>query len=513
MKKLLLFSFFFALFIKINAQKDQVTLKTGETLTVKIAEVTPSQIKFLKTLDGPIYSLNKSEVFMIVYEDGRKQLFEQENNSNIKNKKAKIEDEDEVLNPSKHYGGPRIGGTFIDQGTSRVKIAEAFNRGAIQPVITQFGWQFETQIFKLKDGSKALFEFVPMIGGLEQGLFLPSATTMFGYRTKRGLEFGMGPSLSLSGVGVSFAAGFSFKSGGVTFPINLVFSPSIAKTTIAGVTSHSGSRVSLIIGFSTYKRWIKKKLMIMKNIFSFGIILFSVLTSFSQDTIVNNKGLIFSGTIISSDSLFLSYKSNESLISEVNLVNKSTILLVKYSNGRVDQLYKNDTLMTKTGDKIIAKILEIDSDMLSYFRFNGKINSIQITPLASLFMYQLSNGEKVVITKKPQDNTDYSALGEADAEKYYKTAPGFIAGEVVLGVTFWAGALTLVPGIILPLIKPVKLESSRNPNNALLKSNPAYKLGFEKKAARKKSSAGFKALGAGIAGSILALIAILAYSF
>jgi hypothetical protein len=253
--------------------------------------------------------------------------------------------------------------------------------------------------------------------------------------------------------------------------------------------------------------------MIMKNIFSFGIILFSVLTSFSQDTIVNNKGLIFSGTIIDSDSLFVSYKSNDSLSSEVNLVNKSTILLVKYSNGRVDHLYKNDTLLTKNGDKIIAKILEIDSDMMSYFRFDGKINSVQIIPLASLFLYQLSNGEKIVITDKPQENTDYSALGEADAKKYYKTAPGFIAGEVVLGVTFWAGALTLVPGIILPLIKPVKLESAMNPNNALLKSNPAYKLGFEKKAARKKSSAGFKALGAGIAGSILALIAIVAFSF
>jgi hypothetical protein len=253
--------------------------------------------------------------------------------------------------------------------------------------------------------------------------------------------------------------------------------------------------------------------MIMKNIFSFGIILFSVLTSFSQDTIVNNKGLIISGTIIGSDSLFVSYKSNDSLSSEVNLVKKSTILLVKYSNGRVDQLYKNDTLLTKTGDKIIAKILEIDSDMLSYFLFDGKINSLKITPLASLFMYQLSNGEKVVITEKPQDNTDYTALGEADAKKYYKTAPGFIAGEVVLGLTCWAGALTLVPGILLPLIKPVKLESSRNPNNALLYSNPAYKSAFEKKAARKKSSAGFKALGAGIGGSLVAFITIVIVSF
>ena len=253
--------------------------------------------------------------------------------------------------------------------------------------------------------------------------------------------------------------------------------------------------------------------MIMKNIFSFGIILFSVLTSFSQDTIVNNKGLIFSGTIIGSDSLFVSYKSNDPLKSEVNLVNKSTILLVKYSNGRVDQLYKNDTLLTKNGDKIIAKILEIDSDFLSYFRFDGKINPVQITPLASLFMYQLSNGEKVVITEKPQDNTDYTALGEADAKKYYKTAPGFIAGEVVLGATWFLYFIPLITGIILPSIKPVTLESSSNPNNALLNSNLAYKSGFEKQASGKKRTAGFKALGAGITGSLLALIAILAYAF
>ena len=246
----------------------------------------------------------------------------------------------------------------------------------------------------------------------------------------------------------------------------------------------------------------------------FNSVLFLFLCKAScQDTIVNNKGLIFSGTIIGSDSLFVSYKSNDPLISEVNLVNKSTILLVKYSNGRVDQLYKNDTLLTKNGDKIIAKILEIDSDFLSYFRFDGKINPVQITPLASLFMYQLSNGEKVVITEKPQDNTDYTALGEADAKKYYKTAPGFKAGEVFLGATWWLYGIPLITGIIFPSIKPVKLESSMNPNNALLNSNPAYKSGFEKQASKKKRSAGFKALGAGFAGSLLALIALFSYAF
>jgi len=246
----------------------------------------------------------------------------------------------------------------------------------------------------------------------------------------------------------------------------------------------------------------------------FNTVLFLFLCKAScQDTIVNNKGLIFSGTIIGSDSLFVSYKSNDSLSSEVNLVNKSTILLVKYSNGRVDQLYKNDTLLTKNGDKIIAKILEIDSDFLSYFLFDGKINSIQITPLASLFMYKLSNGEKVIITEKPQDNTDYRALGEADAKKYYKTAPGFKAGEVVLGATWWLFGIPFITGIILPSIKPVKLESSSNPNNALLKSNPAYKSGFEKKASGKKMAAGFTALGTGVVGSVAAFITLIIVSF
>jgi hypothetical protein len=128
-------------------------------------------------------------------------------------------------------------------------------------------------------------------------------------------------------------------------------------------------------------------------------------------------------------------------------------------------------------------------------------------------MYQLSNGEKVVITEKPQDNADYSALGEADANKYYKTAPGFIAGEVVLGATWWFYGLPLISGIILPLIKPSTLESSRNPNNALLYSNPAYKSGFEMKAARKKRSGGFKALGAGFAGSVVAFVTIVIVAF
>ena len=255
MKNLTLITCLFLLSLKLNAQKDQITLKSAETLKVKIIEINPSHVKFQKTLDGPIYSLNKSEVFVIIYEDGRKELFDYQNSSNSKKQNIQIEiEEEEKFAPSRHYGGPRIGATFIDAGISRQRIASAFNRGEIQPVITQFGWQFETQIFRLEDGSKALVEFVPMIGGLEQGLFIPSGTGIIGYRSKNGVEFGMGPSLSLGGVGVAFAAGFSFKSGPVTFPVDLVFSPSIIKTNKSLEKSQSSSNLTLVIGFITYKK-------------------------------------------------------------------------------------------------------------------------------------------------------------------------------------------------------------------------------------------------------------------
>ena len=90
MKNLTLITCLFLLSLKLNAQKDQITLKSAETLKVKIIEINPSHVKFQKTLDGPIYSLNKSEVFVIIYEDGRKEIFDYQNSSNSKKQNIKI---------------------------------------------------------------------------------------------------------------------------------------------------------------------------------------------------------------------------------------------------------------------------------------------------------------------------------------------------------------------------------------------------------------------------------------
>lgn len=125
----------------------------------------------------------------------------------------------------------------------------------------QFGYQFETQY--LNQGRvQGLFEFIPTITGLEQGLFLPSLTVLHGLRdNKSGLEFAFGPTFGVSRVakgffdndewklrtewdeegsnpnpivtrldsrgnvtlnaGFLFGVGFSFKSGDLNIPVNL----------------------------------------------------------------------------------------------------------------------------------------------------------------------------------------------------------------------------------------------------------------------------------------------------
>ena len=255
MKKIIILIVFTFGSFTIHAQ-DILTLKSGSEIKGVITEITQDQIKFKKTPEGPIYSLNKSDVFMIVYENGRKETFQLQNtpdNTTVPTTNPKPVEEDEKLDPSKHYGGPRIGMTYLSSGTTMVNAADLFNRRSINPLISQFGWQFETRFFKLENGGGGLIEIIPLIGGIEQGIFLPSITGIIGYRNSAGHEIGLGPSLSLSGFGLVFAAGTSFKSGKVIFPVNIAFSPSINKRDAYGNNENSGFRLSLFVGFNSRK--------------------------------------------------------------------------------------------------------------------------------------------------------------------------------------------------------------------------------------------------------------------
>ena len=56
---------------------DRLTLKNGDELAVKVLEITETEVKYKKCdfPDGPTISISKSRVFMIVYSNGSKEVF------------------------------------------------------------------------------------------------------------------------------------------------------------------------------------------------------------------------------------------------------------------------------------------------------------------------------------------------------------------------------------------------------------------------------------------------------
>lgn len=79
MKKILqsLFVLVCVLVVQTISAQDVITLKTGEDINVKVLEVGSNDVKYKKSdnPDGPSYTLLKSEVFMIKYQNGSKDVF------------------------------------------------------------------------------------------------------------------------------------------------------------------------------------------------------------------------------------------------------------------------------------------------------------------------------------------------------------------------------------------------------------------------------------------------------
>ena len=136
--------------------------------------------------------------------------------------------------------GPRFGLTLLSQGV----VDELAKRDIeVGPHISQFGWQFERQFFTKGGPVTMVTEWVALVGGLEQGVALPSLSWMVGVRTRDGAEFGIGPNITPAGTALVFATGMTFRAGAVNIPLN-----------VAVVPSKVGARVSLLTGFSLRRR-------------------------------------------------------------------------------------------------------------------------------------------------------------------------------------------------------------------------------------------------------------------
>jgi hypothetical protein len=193
-------------------------------------------------------------------------------NEYLKRVTKKFNLESSVNNPEKttlNMSGPRFGVAFLTGDAARVMRAGKQDGGFDgYPYLFQFGYQFEKQ-YLTQGNLQALFEFLPMINGLDQGLFIPSLTILHGLRSnKNGFEFAFGPTVrftkeaegyfdannnwnigstwsgspaanpyplvtrmdsrgevKLEG-GFVFAVGFTIKSGNLNIPLNTFVMPS-----------------------------------------------------------------------------------------------------------------------------------------------------------------------------------------------------------------------------------------------------------------------------------------------
>lgn len=131
----------------------------------------------------------------------------------LKRLTKKFNQESSVNNPHEqrlNLNGPRFGCVAIIGSDRKIIMSSKANGGFDAfPLMFQFGYQYEQQY--LNQGKlQALFEFIPMMTGLEQGMFIPSFTILHGLRnSSNGFEFAFGPSLRL----VKEAQGFYASDG------------------------------------------------------------------------------------------------------------------------------------------------------------------------------------------------------------------------------------------------------------------------------------------------------------
>lgn len=247
--------------------QDLLTKRNGEEISVKVVEITPSEVRYRRAdnPNGPLITIWKSDVFQIRYANGALEMAPPPAPVYTAPAPAptyapavpmparpaaptggsvpvisNTDPNDAVLGEAIHLDGPRLGFTVL---SARVIDKARENHVSLGPVISQFGWQFESRLFRLANGVSGLVEFVPLVGGLEQGQFLPSVNGLLGVRGPKGFEFGVGPNVTLLGPSLVLAMGTSIQSNGINFPINVAVAP-----------SSEGARISLLVGFNARHR-------------------------------------------------------------------------------------------------------------------------------------------------------------------------------------------------------------------------------------------------------------------
>ena len=124
--------------------------------------------------------------------------------------------------PRQHLAGPRFGFTAFTGDVAKLRSSVD-----LEPVMMQFGWQWETQIVSSDGGTQALLEWVALAGGLEQSELNLSLSFLAGLRFDSGVKFGVGPNINFNPdndkptQSMIVAVGATMPVGNLYLPINL----------------------------------------------------------------------------------------------------------------------------------------------------------------------------------------------------------------------------------------------------------------------------------------------------
>ncbi len=150
----------------------------------------------------------------------------------------------EVTDRKYYAHGPRIGLTSIYNSTDNIwgvsKDKSFLLDKDIPSIISQFGYHLDLSLY-VTNKVNPLVQFDGLIGGIENGFFLPSLSMVVGIRFFDTFELGVGPNLSLSGSGIIFAGGYNIHVDNVYFPVNIVV-----------VKTNDNYRFSILTGFNFF---------------------------------------------------------------------------------------------------------------------------------------------------------------------------------------------------------------------------------------------------------------------
>jgi hypothetical protein len=164
---------------------------------------------------------------------------------------------------------------------------------------------------------------------------------------------------------------------------------------------------------------------------------------------------------------------------------KSILIIILFFIA--DNCSAQDTLIVKSGENMLAKVIEINTLEVKYQKFENLGGPIYTIVKSNLLMIRYENGTKDIFSDLKVEgsvlnsNQDLFAQGQADASKNYSGyKPAGTAVLLTTSIPLYGVFLGAVPAIISASTKPSDVNLGyKNPD---LMKNAEYADGYSKKA-------------------------------